>query len=149
MVLWAFPLYVMVVCSRYKRFIELIFERKAEDAFPGTYAASLSTSIHFFDQTAHAYIHAISDDLGMKYLGFYSADIKDLLIRGGTDTPREIYLPPPYRSTRKDARSSGRRPACLAPSRMLRVKNKKPFAPVQKRLSSSLMTRAVHPTLRQ
>jgi multimeric flavodoxin WrbA len=79
MVLWAFPLYVMVVCSQYKRFIELIFERKAEDAFAGTYAASLSTSIHFFDQTAHAYIHAISDDLGMKYLGFYSADMKDLL----------------------------------------------------------------------
>ncbi|MGD0534157.1 MAG: NAD(P)H-dependent oxidoreductase [Methanoregula sp.] len=79
MVLWAFPLYVMVVCSQYKRFIELIFERKTEEAFAGTYAASLSTSIHFFDQTAHAYIHAISDDLGMKYLGFYSADMKDLL----------------------------------------------------------------------
>ena len=78
-VLWAFPLYVMVVCSQYKRFIELIFERKAEGAFAGTYAAALSTSIHFFDQTAHAYIHAISDDLGMKYLGFYSADMKDLL----------------------------------------------------------------------
>jgi len=78
-VLWAFPLYYLVVCSQYKRFIELIFERKAEDAFTGTYAASLSTSIHFFDQTAHAYIHAVSDDLGMKYLGFYSAEMMDLL----------------------------------------------------------------------
>jgi multimeric flavodoxin WrbA len=79
MVLWAFPLYYLLVSSQYKRFIELIFERKAEDAFAGTYSASLSTSIHFFDQTAHAYIHAISDDLGMKYLGFYSADMPDLL----------------------------------------------------------------------
>jgi len=79
MVLWAFPLYYLLVCSQYKRFIELIFERKEEDAFAGTYAAALSTSIHFFDQTAHAYIHAISDDLGMKYLGFYSADMPDLL----------------------------------------------------------------------
>ena len=79
MVLWAFPLYYLVVCSQYKRFIELIFERKAQDAFAGTYAASLSTSIHFFDQTAHAYIHAVSDDLGMKYLGFYSAEMRDLL----------------------------------------------------------------------
>jgi multimeric flavodoxin WrbA len=78
-VLWAFPLYYMVVCSQLKRFIELIFERKAEDAFAGKYAASLSTSIHFFDQTAHAYIHAVSDDLGMKYLGFYSAEMRDLL----------------------------------------------------------------------
>jgi multimeric flavodoxin WrbA len=79
MVLWAFPVYVMLVCSQYKRFIELVFERKAQDAFAGKYAASLSTSIHFFDQTAHAYIHAVSDDLGMKYLGFYSAEMKDLL----------------------------------------------------------------------
>jgi hypothetical protein len=45
-------------------------------------AASLSTSIHFFDQTAHAYIHAVSDDLGMKYLGFYSAEMMDLLQDG-------------------------------------------------------------------
>ncbi len=79
MVLWAFPLYYLLVCSQYKRFIELIFERKAQDVFAGTYAASLSTSIHFFDQTAHAYIRAISDDLGMNYIGFYSAEMRDLL----------------------------------------------------------------------
>jgi multimeric flavodoxin WrbA len=78
-VLWAFPLYYLVVCSQYKRFIELVFERNAQDAFAGTYAVSLSTSIHFFDQIAHAYIHAVSDDLGMKYLGFYSAEMRDLL----------------------------------------------------------------------
>ena len=78
-VIWAFPLYYLVVCSQYKRFIELIFERKAQEAFAGKYAASLSTSIHFFDQTAHSYIHAISDDLGMKYIAFYSAEMRDLL----------------------------------------------------------------------
>lgn len=79
LVFWAFPLYVLLVCSQYKRFIELIVERRAQDAFAGKYAASLSTSIHFFDQTAHAYIHAVSDDLGMKYLGEYSAEMMDLL----------------------------------------------------------------------
>jgi multimeric flavodoxin WrbA len=79
LVLWAFPLYYLLVCSQYKRFIELIAERNATDVFAGKYAVSLSTSIHFFDQTAHAYIHAISDDLGMKYLGAYSAETHDLL----------------------------------------------------------------------
>jgi multimeric flavodoxin WrbA len=79
LVFWAFPLYVLLVCSQYKRFIELISERKARDAFAGKYAVSLSTSIHFFDQTAHAYIHAVSDDFGMKYLGAYSAEMHDLL----------------------------------------------------------------------
>ncbi len=80
LVLFAFPLYYLLVCSQYKRFIELVFERNAGEVFTGKYAASLSTSIHFFDQTAHAYIHAISDDLGMKYLGFYSAEMRDLLL---------------------------------------------------------------------
>jgi multimeric flavodoxin WrbA len=79
LILWAFPLYYLLVCSQYKRFIEFIFENNAQDVFAGKYAASLSTSIHFFDQTAHAYIHAVSDDLGMKYLGFYSAEMRDLL----------------------------------------------------------------------
>ena len=78
LVLWAFPLYYLLVCSQYKRFIELIAERNATDVFAGKYTASLSTSIHFFDQTAHAYIHAVSDDLGMKYLGGYSAEMHDL-----------------------------------------------------------------------
>jgi multimeric flavodoxin WrbA len=80
LVFWAFPLYFLLVCAQYKRFIELIAERGAQDAFCGKYAASLSTSIHFFDQIAHAYIHAICDDLDMKYLGFYSAEMRDLLV---------------------------------------------------------------------
>jgi multimeric flavodoxin WrbA len=79
LVLWAFPLYYMLVCAQYKRFVELVFERNAQDAFSGKYAAVLSTSIHYFDQTAHAYIHAICDDLGMQYLGGYSAAMRDLL----------------------------------------------------------------------
>ena len=30
-VLWAFPLYVFLVSSQYKRFIELIWEKKMEE----------------------------------------------------------------------------------------------------------------------
>jgi len=78
-VLWAFPLYILLVSSQYKRFIELIRERKAADAFQGRYAAALSTSINFYDSSAHAYIRGISEDLGMKYLGFYSANMHDLM----------------------------------------------------------------------
>jgi len=78
-VLWAFPLYYCLVCSQYKRFIELIFERGAQACFRDKYAAGLSTSIHFFDHTAHNYIHAICDDLDMRYTGFYSAAMYDLL----------------------------------------------------------------------
>ena len=78
-VLWAFPLYYMLVHSGYKRFIELIWERGAADAFRDKHAAALSTSIHFFDHTAHNYVHGICDDLDMRYAGSFSADMPDLL----------------------------------------------------------------------
>lgn len=78
-VLWAFPVYFLLVPYGYKRFIELVHERGAEDAFRGRCAACLSTSIHFFDHIAHNYIHAISDDLDMRYAGGFSAGMYDLL----------------------------------------------------------------------
>ncbi len=78
-VLWAFPLYVFLVASQYKRFIELITEYNVENVFKNKYTSVLTTSIHFFDHTAHNYMHAICDDLDMKYLGFYSAEMSDLL----------------------------------------------------------------------
>jgi len=77
-VLWAFPLYVLLVHGNYKRFIELIGERAAEAAFRDKYTAVLTTSIHFYDHTAHNYLHGICDDLNMKFLGAYSAGMHDL-----------------------------------------------------------------------
>ena len=71
-VLWAFPLYYLHVPSQYKRFIELISERGVQDAFKGKYAASLSTSINFYDHTAHNYMNSICDDLDMSYAGSFS-----------------------------------------------------------------------------
>ncbi len=84
-VLWAFPLYYYLVHGHYKRFIELIGERGAQDAFRGKYAASLSTSIRFFDHTAHNYINAVADDLAMRYFGRYSAKMNDLFIPAEQD----------------------------------------------------------------
>jgi multimeric flavodoxin WrbA len=77
-VLWAFPLYYLTVCSQYKRFIELVWERGAAEAFRGKYAASLSTSIHFFDHTAHEYIRGVAEDLGMAFTGSFSPRMDDL-----------------------------------------------------------------------
>ena len=82
-VLWAFPLYVLLVHAGYKRFIELVFEREVADAFAGKYAATLSTSIHFHDNTAHDYVHAICDDLGMPFAGSFSPAMQDLTTAEG------------------------------------------------------------------
>jgi len=78
LVIWAFPLYILHVHANLKRFIELVFERGAEGAFAGKYAASISTSIKFFDNLANDYMHAISEDLGMRFAGFYAAEMDDL-----------------------------------------------------------------------
>lgn len=78
-VLWAFPLYVFLVHAHYKRFIELIAERRASEAFAGKYAALFSTSVRVFDHTAHRYLHGICDDLDMRCVGSYSAAMYDLL----------------------------------------------------------------------
>ena len=77
-VLWAFPLYVFLVHSQYKRFIELIFERNMADVFQAKYTAVLSTSIHFFDHTAHQYMRGICDDLKMNFCDSFSAGMRDL-----------------------------------------------------------------------
>ena len=82
-VLWAFSVKYFFVHAAYKRFIELIGEQGAADAFRGKYTAVLSTSIHFCDHLAHNYIHAICDDLNMKYVGFFSAEVEDLLKETG------------------------------------------------------------------
>jgi multimeric flavodoxin WrbA len=50
-IIWGFPLYLLLVPSQYKRFIELIWERDVADAFAGKYATVLTTSIHFYDHT--------------------------------------------------------------------------------------------------
>jgi len=76
-VIWAFPLYYLMVHANYKRFIELICERQAEEVFKGKYTISFSTSIHYFDHTAHNYMHAVCEDLEMKYAGFFSAEMHD------------------------------------------------------------------------
>ena len=84
-VLWSFPLYFMLVHANLKRFIELVFERNRQAAFEGKYTATLSTSIHFFDHTAHNYLHAVCDDLQMKYIGAFSAHMHDLTQKKGQE----------------------------------------------------------------
>jgi multimeric flavodoxin WrbA len=79
LVLWAFPLYYFLVPAQYKRFIELVFEGKGASAFKSKFAAVLTTSLHFFDHTAHNYMRAICDDLGMKFAGAFSASMYDLV----------------------------------------------------------------------
>jgi multimeric flavodoxin WrbA len=79
LVLFATPVYFMLVPAQFKRFIELVFSRNAASDFDRKYAGVITTSIHFFDHTAHAYLGAVAEDLGMQVLGSFSAKMDDLL----------------------------------------------------------------------
>ncbi len=79
LILWATPVYFQHVPAQYKRFIELLLEKNGGTLFTGKYAASLSTSVHFFDQKVHEYLQGISEDLGMHFAGSFSAAMNDLL----------------------------------------------------------------------
>lgn len=78
-IIWSSPVYYLLIPSNFKRFIELIWEKNCQDVFRDKYCAVVTTSIHFFDHIAHNYMHGICDDLNMRYLGGYSADMQDLL----------------------------------------------------------------------
>ena len=78
LILWAFGVYVYLVPAPVKRFIELLFEREPK-RMRGKYTAAISTSIHFYDTTAHDYLRAIADDLDMRYLGAWSGTAGALL----------------------------------------------------------------------
>lgn len=79
LVVWSFPLYYLLVHAHYKRFIELIWERQATTAFADKYALAIATSVHFYDHTALQYIRAVSEDLQMRFIDAFSADMQDLL----------------------------------------------------------------------
>ncbi|MBI9092766.1 MAG: NAD(P)H-dependent oxidoreductase [Desulfobacterium sp.] len=85
-IIWSFPVYTYFVPAQYIKFIELIQERGAAKAFKHKYTVAISTSIHFYDYTAHRYINAVCDDLDMNYAGFHSAEMDDLLNAGDRKT---------------------------------------------------------------
>ncbi len=78
-ILFATPVYFMLVPAQLKRFIELLFSHNARPSFFNKFAASITTSIHFFDHTANEYLHAIAEDLGMHWAGSFMAGMNDLL----------------------------------------------------------------------
>jgi multimeric flavodoxin WrbA len=84
-VLWCYPVYTFLVPYQLVKFISLIFENQRETVFAGKYASQISTSKHFYDTTAHHYIHQISEDLGMKHIQGHCADMDDLTLALGRE----------------------------------------------------------------
>ena len=109
LILFSYPVYTFLAPYQLHRFIELT--KQSGVSLAGKFAAQLSTSKHFYDMTAHAYIRDNCFDLGLGYLGGLSADMDDLTLPAGQKQAREFFahilwraengiteLPPPAKS---------------------------------------------------
>jgi multimeric flavodoxin WrbA len=77
-VIWSFGLWVLSVPAQFMRFFELIQERGCGERLKGKYAGILSTSVHYFDHSAHEYLRGVSEDLGMMVADAISFHMRDL-----------------------------------------------------------------------
>ena len=115
LLLFCYPVYTFLVPSQLHRFIELTKEHGVD--LSGKCAAQLSTSLHFYDITAHRFIRDNCDDLGLRYLGGLSADMEDLLKEQGRKEAEDFFR---FLLWRK-ARGYAEKPRC----------EPEPFTPVQ------------------
>ena len=89
LLLFSYPVYTFIAPYQLHRFIELIKDAGVD--LQGKYATQLSTSKHFYDVTAHAYIRDNCHDLGLRYIRGLSADMDDLTTKKGQSQAREFF----------------------------------------------------------
>ena len=88
LILFSYPVYTFIAPYQLHRFIELIKEH--DISLKGKYATQFSTSKHFYDVTAHAYIKDNCMDLGLLYVRGLSADMDDLLCEKGRKEAKDF-----------------------------------------------------------
>ena len=79
--LFCYPVYTFLVPSQLHRFIELLKESGLD--LHGKVASQVTTSKHFYDTTAHAFIEENCSDMGLSFVDGLSADMDDLLKEAG------------------------------------------------------------------
>ncbi len=89
LLLFVYPVYTFIAPSQLHRFIELL-KASGEDV-SGKYATQLTTSKHFYDVTAHAYIQQNAQDMGLRFIRGLSADMDDLLHEKGQKEARDFF----------------------------------------------------------
>ena len=81
LILFSYPVYTFLVPAQLHRFCELIRESGLD--LSGKCAVQLTTSMHFYDVTAHRFIEDFCDDLGIRRIRGLSAGMEDLLEEKG------------------------------------------------------------------
>ncbi len=76
LLIFSYPVYTFLVPCQLHRFIELMKDSGID--FSDKYATQISTSMHFYDITAHRFIQLNCYDMGIKYIKGLSAEMEDL-----------------------------------------------------------------------
>lgn len=76
LIIFSYPVYTFICPSQLHKFISLMKDQQMD--LSNKFATQITTSKHFYDITAHAYIQQNCNDLGLKYLKGFSADMDDL-----------------------------------------------------------------------
>ena len=89
LLLFSYPVYTFLVPSQLHRFIELMKHSGAD--FKDIYVSQISTSMHFYDITAHRFIEENCHDMGMRVIHGLSAGMEDLLNVQGQKDAEEFF----------------------------------------------------------
>ena len=89
LVVFSYPVYTFLVPYQLHRFIELMKESGAD--FSGKSVTQISTSMHFYDVTAHRFIEENCADMGMRYIKGLSAKMEDLLSGEGQRQAEDFW----------------------------------------------------------
>jgi len=78
-VLWATPVYTMLVPWQLIRFFDLVKKAGKDSIFSGKYATSVMSCFHYYDHLAEEWLRGTCEDLGMPFIEGLSVDNVDML----------------------------------------------------------------------
>ena len=78
-IIWATPVYTMLVPWQLIRFFSLVREAGKEGIFAGKYATIVMSCFHYYDNLAEEWLRGACEDLGMAFVEGLSVDNKDML----------------------------------------------------------------------
>ncbi|MBE6936389.1 MAG: iron-sulfur protein [Ruminococcaceae bacterium] len=89
LLLFSYPVYTFIAPYQLHRFLELL--KASGVSLAGKYATQLTTSKHFYDVTAHAYVEENCHDLGLRVIRGLSADMDDLTTEKGRKEAEDFF----------------------------------------------------------
>ena len=89
LLVFCYPVYTFLAPAQLHRFLELIRENGVDVA--GRFATQVTTSKHFYDTTAHAFLREVCADRGLRCIPGLSADMEDLLRPQGREEAEAFF----------------------------------------------------------